>query len=185
MEFTLFYRGDLRSNGGPRHKHELRTHFHHQLKDLWNHLPLSIFQKLLKPNPTEGELSVIRKKHGFSFAPLVTESLALVAELNILLLWPAARGAIITSGEDIDNRLKTLLDALKYPSEGNAMPPGAKPETDQDPFYCLLEDDSLITKLSVETDRLLEPVRNPSEVILTIRVRTKQLKVMYGTIGLA
>jgi len=161
-----------------------------QLKELWNHLPLSVFYSRLVSDPLiagpkEGDLSLVRKKHGYSFVPLVSESVALVAELTVLLLWPAAPGAIISSGGDIDNRLKTLLDSLKYPSEANAMPPQSAPAVDEEPFFCLLEDDSLITKLSVETDRLLEPVNSRSEVVLMIRVRTKQLKVMYGTIGLA
>ncbi len=190
MEFTLHYRGELRSNGRPEHKHELRRHFHRQLKDLWNHLPLSVFYpKLvaatLVDEPKEGQVSLVRKKQGYTFVPLVSESVALVAELTVLLLWPAAPGAIVSSGGDIDNRLKTLLDSLKYPSEANALPPESSPSSDESPFFCLLEDDSLITKLSVETDRLLEPVNSKAEVELTIRVHTRQLKVMYATIGLA
>jgi len=30
-------------------------------------------------------------------------------------------------------------------------------DSDEDPFYCLLEDDKLITKISVTTDRILLP----------------------------
>jgi len=183
MDFTLYYRGDLKSSARPIDKHNIRRHFHAQLKDLWNHLPLKGFTNLLRPHGEE--LGILRERHGYTFAPLVCEHLGLVAELSILLLWPAAPGAIITSGGDIDNRLKILMDALKYPSEGNALPAGATPEADETPFYCLLEDDSLVTKLSVETERLLEPVSSTAEVVLIIRARTKQLKVMMGTIGLA
>ncbi len=32
---------------------------------------------------------------------------------------------------------------------------------DEKPFYCLLEDDRLITKLTVQTDLLLEPIPTP------------------------
>ena len=56
---------------------------------------------------------------------------------------------------DIDNRVKTLLDALKMPSTGE-IPPGASPGQDEDPLFCLLEDDSLVTRLSVEMDQLLD-----------------------------
>lgn len=185
MDFSLYYRGDLKSNARPLDKHNIRRQFQVQLEDLWKHLPLQPFaQRLLQP-PKEGELGILRDRHGYTFAPLVCEQLGLVAELNILLLWPAAPGAIITSGGDIDNRMKTLLDALKYPSEPTDLPSGSVPAPDENPFYCLLEDDSLITKLSVETDRLLTPVTSSSEVVVIIRVRTKQLKVMMGTIGLA
>lgn len=122
-----------------------------------------------------------RPKHGFNFAPLVAESVGLTAELDILLLWPASPGKIITSGGDIDNRIKTLLDALKLPSEPTALPPNTMPQPGEEPFFCLLEDDSLITRINVETDRLLEPVRTSSEVDLTIRVRTRQQFVLWAT----
>ncbi len=39
----------------------------------------------------------------------------------------------------------------------------------------VLEDDRLITKLAVQTDRLLEPIKSSSEVELTVLVRTKTL----------
>jgi len=185
VEFTLYYRGDLKSNGKPADKHAIRREFHLQLRDLWAHLPLSVFADKLLRLPPPNDLGILREHHGYTFAPLVCQSLGLVAELRIRLLWPAAPGAIITSGGDIDNRLKTLLDALKYPSEATALPPDAIPAENEDPFYCLLEDDSLVTRLSVETDRLLVPVATPAEVVLFIHVRTKQLKVMWGTIGLA
>ncbi len=185
MEFTLYYRGELKANGKPAEKHAIRRCFHLQLCDLWNHLPLKSFSERLLREPPPNDLGVFRNRHGYTFAPLVCESLGLVAELNIRMLWPAAPGAIITSGGDIDNRLKTLLDALKYPSEATALPKDAVPRDDESPFFCLLEDDSLITKLSVETDRLLEPVSCKAEVVLLVQVRTKQLKTMWGTIGLA
>jgi hypothetical protein len=127
---------------------------------------------------------VLRSIGGFTFAPLVSAKIHFVAEIEILMLRPEAPGAIITQGGDIDNRIKTLLDSLKVP-EPNALPPGATPLPDQSPFFCLLEDDNLVTKLSVNTDRLLEPVQNASEVVLLIHVNTKALSVLAGTIGLA
>ena len=192
MEFTLYYRGVLKSNAGPEDKQRLRRHFQPQLKQLWGEKPLNAFKDSLLASPdaaacqaAKGSLSILRSVGGFVFAPLVSERVHLVAELNIQLLRPEPPGSIITKGGDIDNRLKTLLDALKVPSEPNALPKDETPQSDEQPFFCLLEDDSLITCLSVETDRLLEPVRSKSEVVLLIRVKTKQLKVLVGTIGLA
>jgi hypothetical protein len=184
LDFTLYYRGELKSNGSPADKHEIRRRIHAQLKDLWQHLPLSNFTRLLAPPEEYGEGSLIRRKHGFNFVPLVAEYPGHVAELSIHLLWPASPGAIITSGGDLDNRVKTLLDALKIPAENNALPLGTVPESGEDPFFCLLEDDSLVTRPTVEADRLLEPVESKSEVVLTVRVRTKALKVMIATIGM-
>lgn len=100
------------------------------------------------------------------------------------MLGPEPPGHIVTQSGDIDNRIKTLLDALKKP-ELNALPGGSVPTSNENPFFCLLEDDNLIVSLAVETDRLLEPDVHPSEVELIIHVTTRQLRVLIGTIGLA
>jgi hypothetical protein len=185
MEFTLYYRGPLKSNGGPKEKHALRVWFHGQLKELWKQLPLSQYQSLLKLDPDEHDLSVIRQLHGFNFAPLVSAKAAFVAELRISMLRPEPPGSIVTQGGDIDNRLKTLLDALKVPSDPSQLPKGAAPIPGEKYFFCLLDDDNLVTRLDVDTDRLLEPGISPSEVVLTIHVTTKQLLVFGSTVGLA
>lgn len=175
MQFTLTYRGSLKSNARPDAKHALRQHFHRQLKLLWTAYPLSGYSGWLQPLNEKNEFSVLRPKHGFTFAPLVCETMRSVAELDIKLLWPHAPGSIITSGGDIDNRLKTLFDALKLPSEPTALPSGTSPQQDEDPFFCLLEDDSLIARVNVDADRLLEKTDGSSEVALFIRVTTRNL----------
>lgn len=189
MQFTLYYRGPLRSNAGPRDKHALRQHFHRQMKGLWLQSPLSDFVRFLLPERLNSlgqqtEISIIKELHGYSFAPLVCSRLALVAELEVQMLWPQEPGAIVSSGGDIDNRLKTLFDSLKMPSEPTALPKGSAPELTERPFHCLLEDDRLITRVTVETDRLLEPDLDPSEVALFVRVRTRQLRTLMATVGL-
>ncbi len=84
----------------------------------------------------------------------------------------------------IDNRLKTLLDSLRAPKELQELPKDDSPKNDEDPYFCLLEDDNLITKLSVVTDRLLEPYENSSEVQLMIPVTIKPTKLTYRNMGL-
>jgi hypothetical protein len=44
---------------------------------------------------------------------------------------------------------------------------------DDDPIHCLLQDDALVTKVSVETDRLLRPVPadNSFDLVAIIQVR--------------
>lgn len=184
MEFILHYRGELKSNRGAAEKHELRRRFHPQLKELWGQPPLSDFTDLLVPKSGATPLGLIRELGAYRFAPLVASNVHLVAELEITLLRPEPPGAIVRSGGDIDNRIKTLLDALKVP-DANAIPLGAMPEEGEDPFFCLLEDDALITKLSVHADRLLERPVSPSEVELMMLVRTKQLRMVIETVGLA
>lgn len=175
MQFTLTYRGSLKSNARPTDKDKLRQHFHRQLKLLWTAYPLSEYGDWLQPLDEKNQISVLRPKHGFTFAPLVCQKMRAVAELDIKLLWPHAPGSIITSGGDIDNRLKTLFDSLKLPSEPTALPSCILPEVNEEPFFCLLEDDSLIARVSVDADRLLEKTDGPSEVALFIRVTTRNL----------
>jgi len=73
-----------------------------------------------------------------------------------------APGALIRSG-DLDNRIKTVFDALRMPTNVDELGGYDAPAEEEDPFYCLLEDDYLITHLSVETDRLLEPSGQASD----------------------
>ena len=186
MEFTLYYRGPLKANRGAKEKHTIRKHFHQQLKVLWNQKPLNAFRdKLHDPLHKDQTINVLREIPPFRFAPLVAERVSLIAELNITMLRPEPPGSIVTQGGDIDNRLKTLLDALKVPSSPGALPRQEVPGPDEDPFYCLLEDDSLITRISVNTDRLLEVGLAPSEAVILVHVVTKQIEVYMGTIGLA
>jgi len=47
---------------------------------------------------------------------------------------------------------------------------------EQDYFFCLLEDDHLITEFTVTSDRLLAPLRtgeSENDVYLVIKVRTR------------
>ncbi len=177
MEFRLFYRGELKANRGSVDKHELRKRFHPQLRDLFSQAPLAQCWYLIDQ---ASSANILFSVSAFTFAPLVNERMKSIAALDILFLRPEAPGAIITKGGDIDNRLKTLLDALKMPHEPNALPPGSSPAPDETPFFCLLQDDNLITDLRVTTDRLLEPVNSPSEVVLIIRVRTSVTELTRG-----
>lgn len=100
------------------------------------------------------------------------------------MLRPEPPGSIITQAGDIDNRLKTLFDALKVPKEASALPPNDDPQEGETSFFCLLEDDNLITKVSVGTDRLLDPCQSSSEVVMLIHVTTKATRASYANTGL-
>lgn len=176
MKFTLHYRGLLRSNGNPKHKQELRSSFHPQLSDLWGRNPL-VDQRdnLLSP---AYEASAIKEVQGFEFASVVNSRYYLVAKLDIVLLRPEDPGNVLAQGGDIDNRLKTLFDALSVPKDGQ-LPRGFMPNQDEQPFHCLLEDDSLVTGVSVRSDRLLGQAK-PHEVLLLIQA---DISATRGTIG--
>jgi hypothetical protein len=175
MEFSLLYQGPLKSNGATTQKQEIRRVFHPQLKSLWQQIPLNSFHEFLQENPPQGKISILKKVGVFTFAPLVSESLRLSAELDIIFLRPEAPGSIITQGGDIDNRLKTLFDALRMAKRETEIPSGDTPNEGENPFFCVLEDDSLITKVSVKTDRLLITAPSDNYVHLLITVKTKMI----------
>ena len=77
---------------------------------------------------------------------------------------------MIIAGADIDNRLKTLFDALSWPTQTQQLPPGWAPGPDEQPLHCLLQDDRHITRVNIETDRWLG-APNLLHVRLFIRVK--------------
>jgi hypothetical protein len=181
VEFTLYYRGPLKANAGRKDKHKLREYFHRQLRKLLNQLPLNRHRGLIdsQSGVEIGEVmilggeeipTVVRTVGVYTFASVVHSAIDLVADLTITFLRPEPPGAIVTQGGDIDNRIKTFLDALKMPNEPQDIPQGALPSADEHPLFCLLEDDNLITGLNIKTDRWLEPNVPSSQVVLLTHV---------------
>jgi hypothetical protein len=57
-----------------------------------------------------------------------------------------------TPHADIDNRMKTLLDALKRPQSVHEVAEGT---SRSDVIYTLLDDDHMVTKMTINTSHLL------------------------------
>jgi hypothetical protein len=184
MRFRLHYRGELRANGNPKHKWELRSIFHGQLKLLWQQEPLTGIGQYIDPSyrPSDCYLGISRGKR--TFHPIVSERIWTIAELDILMLRPGDPGSIAVGGGDIDNRLKTLLDSLRVPdSTDSSKCPLPDDETN---VFCLLQDDKLITRLAVETDRLLDPTAGkPNEVLLVVKVHVLASSGRFCNIGIS
>jgi hypothetical protein len=211
MQFRLTYQGLVlaESNKGSlqaaraKHKQEIRKVFHRQLRRFWEISPyLSSWGKPfttgVMPRPgsrifgrpdDEHSIPHLAKKHalgGFNFVPLLTHGLEVGCHIDVLFLRDDRVGSVLRAG-DIDNRLKTLLDGLSMPQSVAQLGPFEHPEDDESPFFCLLEDDSLVTKVTVETDTLLETVpevrSNAARVIVT--VRTAPFRVTGSNVGFA
>ena len=180
MEFTLFYRGELKSKGSPTDKQKIRRAFHPQLKKLWELEPLNDHKSYIEPS-SENDICILEQIGDFTFAPLISSRLSLVAELDITLLRPEEPGTILIQCGDIDNRLKTLFDALSVPAHENQLPSSDSQKSDEIPLFCLLQDDRLITKVTVRTDRLLlNDCTTDKEVVILIQTRTKVTKHIWG-----
>jgi Holliday junction resolvase RusA-like endonuclease len=179
VDFTLIYEGPLATNSGPRQKHEIRRLLHPQLKELWTHPPLS--EVYWKAHPGSAHLRTVA---GHEFASIVHPEWHFNVRLRVLMLRPEPPGRVVTSGGDIDNRLKTLFDALACPRHDQDVPRSWVPEESERPLHCLLEDDGLISEVAVETDRLLA-APNETHVKLIIGVSVHSTDVFGGRATLA
>ena len=192
MKFTLTYDGQLSANSGKRKKWAIRQQFHPQLEQLWNTHPTLIHAQEHRYWPRGVESTISHRHHsedapgttstpppiphldlcraipraGRKFVPLVRDSFSLRCGLKIQFLRKESPGKV-SQGGDIDNRLKTLFDALQVPRPEQAV----NDPTSSDPMFCLLEDDGLITSLDISTHRLLsQPNDSDHDVRLTIEV---------------
>lgn len=187
MHFTIIYNGQLPSSSNATTKHKIRRQLHPQFKELWEtHPALTNSANLVTRGNGQdrSDAAFLTSIQGQDFATLVHPYYKLYAELDIFMLRPEAPGAVISKAGDIDNQLKTLFDALRRPTDQSEVPPSWSPTVDENPLYCLLEDDKLITRVSVETDRLLIPGANTKEVQVTIRVNVKGFTALWGNIGM-
>lgn len=182
MEFRLVYQGRLPASGSREDKHLLRQAFHAQLAMLWRQKPLSNYPWLIQAEPLDGKPHLARDVGEHRFVPLISEQLRLTAALDITMLCPETAGPVVSQTGDIDNRLKTLFDALRMPHNEGELPGVATPEAGETPFFCVAEDDSLFTKVSVTTDRLLLPTDHPTEVHMIVCVTTQFTEILLGNV---
>jgi hypothetical protein len=97
------------------------------------------------------------------FVPLVRKNNGFTCSLDILFLRRDGPYSLVANGGDIDNRLKVLLDGLRMPQQDSELG-SYSIDADENPFFCLLEDDSLITSIQVTTDRLISPLLDKDHV---------------------
>lgn len=190
------------------HVHNIRKSIHEQLKELWaedphltddfrgfEEIPESsrdIFKEKWIENgrdinkiPNDIVISEYYSEYNYKFVPLVQRKLDLRCELNILMLRRDHGFGVIRAG-DLDNRLKTLIDGLRKPNGANELRENEEPKEGESPFYTLLEDDDLVTGLTLQTDRLLVPldsksIKNGSEVYAVIDVKITPRTLNFGT----
>lgn len=198
MRFRLVYHGLLRSSGNNsklQDVRDMRDQFHDQMLYLWEtHRALHRLQwsarvpgkdyvgaflggvdtPLAAGGPPQAppqkgfvDLTASIEVNGRLWKPLVRKDLDLTCSLNILMLRKQDPGELVTQGGDLDGRVKTLLDALRMPSRAE----DEKCPSAYDHVFCLMENDSLVSHLEIETDRLLFPkTEGEHEVYLVVEV---------------
>jgi hypothetical protein len=171
MEFRLLYEGNLPPSGNNPHvedKHEIRRVFHPQLRRLWQvntnlraYAGAAFSGAQLPESPTDDQrfdLGIERIGHrwsraGYNLVPLVIPEFSPQCSIDILLLRPE-RYEVFGEWGDLDGQVRTILDALKIPKEGNETA-NAEPSKDEDPLFCLLADDKLVSEVKITADKLL------------------------------
>ena len=134
----------------------------------------------MMPGATKSPITT-RHVGGIDWNPIITPNLKLLAELDILIMHPEIVGM---ARSDIDNRMKTLFDGLRCPQNEHEI--GVNTPRDKGPIYTLLDDDHLITKLTVNTSHMLSThmfdpniVKTPDTLFMLIDVN---VRVAEGTL---
>jgi hypothetical protein len=184
MRFTLTYQGKLPPNASSPEKWRIRRSLEPQLRRLWDQPPVNDLSKYKDPSYKPADCYVGKSQFGFEFIPLITTKLDLRAELDVMLLAANLPGSLIRQGGDIDNRLKTLFDALSMPANAQQVPDKADAEPDKRVF-CLLEDDKLVTSVAVSNDRLLSLPDGSNDVLVVVRIRPVAFRTTWANMGIA
>ena len=209
VEFRLIFEGNLPPSGGSNsrasEKHQIRRAFHPQLRRLWSlnsnlrslagHEFKRSEEDANKPHPSEQDRFDLGVKAiggkwnraGFNLVPLVTPDMVLRCSIDVMLLRPEEDRFVFRQG-DIDGQLKTLFDALRIPDNASETG-GMGPQEDEDPFFCLLQDDRLISEVSVSTDQLLllpnqrEVGPNDAHAVIHVRLNHKNARTWNNIFG--
>jgi hypothetical protein len=182
-QFTLRFGGHVPSGargGKAEEKHNLRVHFSDQIHRKWQkikalnqylemHMPIVEDHRsgrFCKPSNGDELLPFFGvKRSGLTIFPMISAHNALMCELSIFMSVMEPR--LLEPKGDLDNRVKFIFDALRMPHEDQEIPASACSGSDQ--LYCLLEDDSLIRKFSVEAEEAISsPLTESIEIRVTI-----------------
>lgn len=161
LKITLTFEGSLQTGGKKSaRKHARRLIFHNQLKRLWSVNPILANWRLpTQTGETASAPTVLAESHAkfgvFQFVPLITKELSVEAALEFRILRPTNFKG---QNADPDNIVKTLIDSLKMPQHLDELPPSAQPGLGETPLFVLMQDDSLLSKITSINDELLEPV---------------------------
>lgn len=191
-----------------QHKHRIRRNFHGQIKRLWQTHPFLSSHKVRRSTwgfpprqvskrgaewgrddkddePLSEVVADQYQEFGYRFLPLVRDQYYLSCSLSILFLRRDGPGSVLHAG-DIDNRIKTLIDALRRPRSAGELVGNEVPLEGEDPFYCLMEDDKQVTHLEVETDLLLDPLTDDNadqrrvHLVITVDLRPYNNITMFN-----
>lgn len=155
MDICLIYRGNVasRNRAVAKDKHAIRCQLHPQIKRFWdltiasqneNRTQHENYWTPFKLKKGDGDVSLLETRGNSTFATTVSDAAGWCAlcRLSFTFFEHDIRSGI----GDIDNKVKTLMDALSLPPKADA----AELEITSTPFHCLLANDRLVTSYSVD-----------------------------------
>lgn len=173
-----------------KYKHLIRKSLHRQLRELWkqhpalrmqaetlyrkvhqndngswNVAPVTVYSGQLhdEGGTIKTWVEHIADDHqcaGGRWVPLVSNVSGFYCSLDVLFLRRDTPGGLVSHLGDVDNRIKTLFDGLQKAEKVSDLGGHEIDPVDENPFFCLLENDRLITACTVTTDRLLLPMED-------------------------
>jgi hypothetical protein len=187
MRFTLTYIGELPATGNRRSSNPapklpiiwaIRNDLATQLEGVFLRHPAISGVGSIHSRAAFNTLRVPVVRSGFGFLPLVRPDLETVCDLKIKMLVNHEVGSVVTQAGDLDNRIKTLLDALRLPKDNEFF--GNSPTVD--PCPCLLHDDAMVVDLCVSQERWYSRLpQTEKEVQLHLEVQVRTARPNFHT----
>lgn len=182
MEIILTYRGRIPAKRSDKEAvWAIRKEFHLQLAKLWGKEPFDVLKRWEDAGFSADAPHFTRHWRNQTFVPFLGQDVSVGADLDITLLTGVPIQKRVISAGDLDNRIKRIVDALRVPKGHGEMveelPPDAR-------WYCLLEDDDVVTSLSAKLGPYLGS-DDPAESFAFIRVRPVALRVTFANIAMA
>jgi hypothetical protein len=184
MRFSLWFDGDLPSSGNPGGKPlaklpyiwAIRDQLHLQVESVYKTHPAFNSVSTNQSRAAWGILNRPINMGGRDFYPLARTELHLKCELDIEMHVNHDIASVINNIGDLDNRIKTLIDALRMPASQQEVGTYASPAGVTE-YCCLLENDVLVSALRVEIFRhTAVPVGSSVNYVrLGIKVRLEPL----------
>jgi len=184
MRFVLSYDGPLPSTGNSYgkkwiaklpHIWKIRNAIHPQIEQVFKTHPAFTSTNTNRSRAAWGILNQPISVGAAQFYAIARSKLHLKCELDVDILVNHDLASIVNNAGDLDNRIKTLLDALRVPAAPQEIQ-GHMPTNIVD-YCCLLENDILISALRIETFRnTAAPLTAGADhVRLNIKVRLEPL----------
>lgn len=154
MKLTLTYQGPLpaKQRGVSPIKADPRRAFHPQIS--------AQVERLLGGNSRQ---HVTTSMGEYEFISPAHSNFHTAVELDILMLAPRGRRPV----GDTDNRLKTLIDGLTRPANSNQLQ-GFRAPDDGGATYCLMDDDSLVQRIGVDSRTWHVPPIGSSDALVVV-----------------